>query len=443
MHGAEELNKLAFADIGIVVSPVVPDRTFDIRLTVPRYYAHGIIAFRNARIISMHGDEVIEHGTIVIIDGRFVGVGTNATVHIPTGAKVFDMQGKTIIPGLIDLHDHMLNPSDIFVQQSWKYLANLAYGVTTARDPSSNFDSFGYSELLESGQMIGPRLFTVGESVLRYGFRNLDDARDVVRKRAALGANTIKQYLQDTRLQKQWLLIASREAGLNMTNESDNPLSLIAMMKDGSTGVEHSPGWGNVYNDVTSFVAAAGTWHTPTLHIIYPDGERRGFLQFINEYKKCRDTIKLNNFWARDAIEFLKGMQPPLDSLDPDFIAISKVEAKIRKKGGHVTMGAHGNFQGIGSHWEIRALQMGGLTNMEALQAATIMGAEGLGMKHDLGSIEVGKIADLIVLDKNPLDNIQNTLSIQYVMKDGVLYDGDTLNSVWPLNKLLPAWRYN
>jgi imidazolonepropionase-like amidohydrolase len=78
---------------------------------------------------------------------------------------------------------------------------------------------------------------------------------------------------------------------------------------------------------------------------------------------------------------------------------------------------------------------MGGLSNLEALQASTIMAAGALGMQKDLGSIEPGKIADLIILNKNPLDNIRNTIEIQSVMKDGVLYDGNTLDELWPMKK--------
>jgi len=428
-------------DNGIIKVHVVPDEAIIIKINAPRQYAHGTIALTNARIITMKGNKIIEHGVIVISDGKFVAVGTVDGVSIPKEAKVIDLKGKTIMPGLIDLHDH-LDPSEaIFEQQSWEFLANLAYGITTARNPSSDFDSFGYSELLETGQMIGPRLFTVGVGV-KHSLESLEDARSVVRKRVTMGATCIKQYLQPTRLQKQWLLIASREYGLNMTNEGDYDMKYsLPMIKDGSTGVEHNPLWGNVYNDVLQFMSEAGTWHTPTLMVSRGGVSGTDYFRWL--FSKSPDK-KAASFWPTDRYYgFIRHPKPAKsDSAFPDFARVSRVETNIRRHGGHVAMGAHGNDPGIGSHWELWALQMGGLSNLEALQEATVDGAKALGMGQDLGSIEPGKIADLIVLDKNPLDDIHNTLSIRYVMKGGILYDGNTLNELWPEKKKCPEWRY-
>lgn len=427
-------------DDGIYRLSVLPDETVTMHLKAENQHAHGCIVFRDVRIISMKGDEVIEHGTIVITDGRFAAIGLLKSIDIPANAKIFDLPGKTVIPGLIDLHDHFLNPPDIFPQQSWKRLAGLAYGVTTARDPSSNVDGFGYMELLETGQMIGPRLFDVGSAVVGtfVDINSLENAREIVRKRAELGAITIKQYKQLTRLQRQWLLMACREYGLNMTNEGDDSRNELLMMRDGSTGVEHAYGWGNVYQDVIQFVAKSGTWHTPTLQ--GTTGGEAAEDYYRDLYAKHPDD-KLARFWPTDFYsDLMKSKRDKKDSVSPDFVYTSSIEGKIFKQGGHIGLGSHGDDPGIGSQWELWALQSGGLTNLEALKEATISGAEALGLQQDLGSIEPGKIADLIILDKNPLEDIHNTTSISYVMKDGILYD-NSLNTVWPFYKKCPEWK--
>ena len=93
-------------------------------------------------------------------------------------------------------------------------------------------------------------------------------------------------------------------------------------------------------------------------------------------------------------------------------------------------IGSHGEFQGIGYHWEMWAMGSGGMRPMDVLRCATILGATGLGLDRDLGSIRAGKLADLVILDKNPLDNLRNTNSVYYVMKNGRLYEGSTCNEV-------------
>jgi len=434
------------AESDLTTVNVKPDQIIDINLTVPRSYAHGTIALKNARILTMEGNKVIEHGTVLIKDGRFSAVGKNTDVHIPKGTKLMDMSGTTIMPGLIDMHLHMHAPGNIYPQEYWEFLSNFAFGVTTARNPYTEPDHYGYSEELAAGRMIGPRYFVSGQGVSDVSFfphsrlRNPEDARFIVQKRAELGGSFVKQYMLSTRMEREWLLIASRNVGLNLTNEGEREfMPRIAEIKDGSTGIEHNSEGSDVYNDLTTFIARSGAYLTPTLQARYGSDLTMALADSLYWHLA---TPKMERFIDSSVLQRILHPGPVvIDFKHNGYIGPAIMDAIILKAGGRVLLGSHGNREAVGVHNELWALQMGGLTNMQVLRAATIMGAEGLGMQQDLGSIKVGKIADLIILNKNPLDDIHNSKEIRYVMKDGILYDGDTLDELWPVYKKGPEWK--
>jgi hypothetical protein len=237
-----------------------------------------------------------------------------------------------------------------------------------------------------------------------------------------------------------------------MTNEGDyDPILQFGMIKDGSAGVEHNPVWGNIYKDVLKFYSSSGTYLTPTLQVCY--GVEMGKEYFKYKFWHYPDrkllafsisdtTQKRPTSVGAESIETIVNAHP-MDTICPAFLLPARIDERLWRSGTNLALGSHGNDLGIGAHNEIWALQMGGISNFDALRIATINGAKAIGVQQDVGSIEVGKIADLLILNGDPLKDIHNTRDINYVMKDGILYEGNTLNEIWPAFVECPVWRKN
>lgn len=403
----------------------------------------GTVALKGATVVTMRGDEVLRNATIVVTDDRIRAIGASGAVTIPAGARVINVTGKTIIPGLIDMHAHIRGmPRDVLVQGAPEPLVNLAFGVTTARDVNHSTDQFHYSELIAAGRMLGPRIFTAGPSMVVAALKidNYADALWGVRRLASRGAIGTKQYLQPQRRQIQWMLQAADEVGINSGAEGGGIMHEVAMVLDGYTSFEHAPtDLVNVYNDVVQLFARSKTLYTPTLIVAAPStyqGE-----SYWYQTTKPHEDEKLLRFLTHDAIDKFTRRSVRYAEDEYYFLHGGSGAAPILQAGGNVATGGHGQLHGIAVHWELWMLQMVGMTPLEALRAATIMGAAGLGMKKDFGSLEVGKVADLLVLDKSPLENIRNSTTIRYVMKGGEMYDGNTLAMVWPRQEPLKPFK--
>ena len=396
----------------------------------------GKIAFTNVRIITMEGDEVIENGTIIINNNKIEALGEN--VSIPTDAKVYDLSGKTIMPGMVDAHAHIgAFRSGLLSQQNWRFMANLAYGVTTAHDPSSNTQTvFSLSELQKTGGLIGPRLYSTG--FILYGadgdfkakINSLDDARSSIRRTKAFGAKSVKSYNQPRREQRQQVLQAARELEINVVPEGGSTFyTNLTMVIDGHTGVEHNIPVAPIYKDVVELWSASGTGYTPTLIVNY--GGLNGEFYFYQ-----RDNVwenkKLLDYTPRGIIDSRSRHRTmvPDEEYKNGHILVSEAATKLANAGVKVNMGAHGQLQGLGAHWETWMIQQGGMSNHEALKTATINAANYIGLGNDVGSLKTGKYADLIILSENPLINIENTNNIEMVMINGRLYDTKTMNEI-------------
>ncbi len=414
---------------------------FNLEVTVPRARPHGILALVGGRIITMDGDSVIDDGTVVIEGDRIVAVGARDQVIIPEGAHVVDCTGKTLIPGLIDTHAHMgYGALDVSPQNEWQYYANLAYGVTTTHDPSASTHLvFGQSEMVEAGIMVGPRIFSTG--FILYGAINPDmapintyeEALSHVRRLKALGAFSVKSYMQPRRDQRQWLLKAAREEGMLVVPEGGGDFEAnMTMLLDGHSTVEHSLSVAPIYRDVVQLFAQSEVGYTPTLLVSY--GGQMGENWFY-QHQEVWKNEKLQSFHPPRMIDARARRRTLTPEEDYNHKTVAEGAAQIIRQGGLVTVGAHGQLQGLGAHWEMWAMGHGGMTPMEALKVATLNGAIILGMEADLGSIEEGKLADIAILDQNPLEKIENSNSVTYTVMGGVLYEAESMDRLWPSAK--------
>jgi Tol biopolymer transport system component len=400
-----------------------------------------VAALLNATAITMNGDEIIEDCVILIKDGRIMEVGARSDVVIPEEFERRDLQGKFIIPGLIDTHAHYRARRNVPSLSNASFLANLAYGVTTGMDVQpSTIDLISAQDMVDVGLMLGPRVYSTGPGIFSNNeFTSQRHAYGVLKRyRDHYGVKNLKAYISGNRKQRQWLLQAARDLQLMPTTEGSLDMKLdLTHMIDGFSGNEHSLPLPDLYDDVVQLTAQTRIAYTPTLLVNY-GGPWTEDYYYTNE--SPHDDPKLSRYTPYYALAARTLRRAWFHDREYITTRIAQQAKKIVDAGGQVGIGAHGQLQGLGYHWELWSVASGS-TNMDASRSATLMGAEMIGLHQDVGSLAAGKFADLVVLNSNPLDNIRNSADIQFVMKAGALYEGDTLDQVWPQEeKLADQW---
>jgi Tol biopolymer transport system component len=404
-----------------------------VHIPLQRPRQRGTLLLSGARIVTMAGAGVIESGDILVEGSRIAAVGPRGAVPRPADAKVMNLEGATIIPGLIDVHAHPNAPDRIPPGQHWEFLSYLAYGVTSIHDPGpgpgatdgSLDDWLSYSDLMDSGKMLGPRLYTTGPLVMWYDeIETLDDALRVLRlRRDVFGARIIKYYDAGNRTQRQLVAMAARELGLGLTNEPSRRFeTAFNHVIDGYSGIEHDVGLTPLHGDMVRLLAYSGTSINMTFNPLH-----------IYAYDYPARDPRLRHVTPEEQIEFYvrQGRKAFSGGRDESgYERFARGLAPVVRNGGRVAFGGHSWAEGLGTHFELWAMASG-VSNLEALRVATLGGAQAMGLEHDLGSIEPGKLADLLVLERNPLEDIRDSTSLRYVMQGGVLRGTPGLETVW------------
>jgi hypothetical protein len=294
---------------------------------------------------------------------------------------------------------------------------------------------FAYQDLVDAGLVTGSRIPSTGMAMFSFNrLASADDARALLtRYRDHYRTRNVKQYLIGNRRQRQWLVQAAAQMGMMPTTEGSLSLKLdLSQILDGYAGNEHSLAT-PIYRDVVQLIARSRTSYDGTLQI--KNGGSPAQDDFVIRDRPLTDPkfMRFRPYSVAAGAALTRPWTEPSTFLYPE---IGGDIARIQRAGGVVAMGAHGEIPGPGFHWEMEAHVQGGMTPMEALRAGTLGSAEAIGRASEFGSIEAGKFADLIVLNADPRVDIRNSRAIAEVMKNGRLYDANTLDEIWPRRKL-------
>lgn len=404
-----------------------------------------VIALTGGRLITMRGREIIDNGTLIIRGNRIAAVGPAEDTKVPDGAHIVPLNGRVVSPGLIDSHWHgyahygVTRKQSVITQQDFQLYATLAFGVTTVYEPYAlrTEDTFADSELIRAGLKVGPRILSTGTAL--YGaddeitaiIDSRQDAARYVRRKQALGAIGLKSYLQPRRDQRQDIIAAAREEGVVVTAEgSMSPANAMSYVADGHSSVEHRLLPAVLYDDVVQLWRGTKVSYTPTLTV--NGGGFPGEGTWYHSADVWRHPI-LSKLVPASLLYYTAARRQLASEADNSFLAPSRSAGRLHENGVRVLVGSHGQREGLGFHWELWMLAKGGMSAHAVLKAATIDSAEHFGIEQDLGSLEVGKLADLVVFGSDPLTNILGSDDVDLVMQNGRLYDVPSMDELGPM----------
>lgn len=407
-------------------------RTVQAGVALPRDTPTGAVVLRGGTALTMRGEEVIEDADVVVVGNRIAAIGRRGSVAVPDGATIRDVSGKVLTPGLVDAHTHWFAiRRPVHEVNHWEFLANLAFGVTSTLEVQPfTSDIFAYQDMIDTGRMPGPRAWSTGPGVFRNSPNETgaDIAAVLSRYRDHYRTRNIKAYMVGDRETRRRTARVLAEQGMMATTEGASDLNLnLTHFIDGFAGNEHALPITPIHDDVVRLMAESGTSYTPTLSVLY-GGWPALFERIIAE--RPQDDPRVRRFFPAEMIAEKLRDRHWAPEEQQTYARFAADALRVQRAGGLVAMGSHSEIQGLGMHWEMAAYAAGGATPMEALYAATMGSAGAIGRASEVGSLEPGKFADILIMDADPRDAIVNSRRLHRVMKNGRLYDPMSLSII-------------
>ncbi|WP_206245129.1 amidohydrolase family protein [Novosphingobium terrae] len=420
----------ALATLRAAADPEASAQKRDLSITLPRAMPSAPTLLRGATVLTMEqGDKAIEDADLLVVGDRIAALGPRGSFALPKDTRILDETGKFITPGLIDAHAHFFAlRRPVQDAQDWQFHADLAYGVTSVLEVQAfTPDIFAYGDRIDAGREVGPRIFSTGPGVFVNSAITSEKVAETVltRYREAYRTRNIKSYMVGDRAARQAMVAASRKLGMMPTTEgaADYILEMTHAV-DGFSGNEHNIPVTPLHDDVLRLFVASGISYNPTLTVLYGG---QPMLPTAIQTQRPEDEARLKAFMPPEVMmaKLRSRHWTPEEWLSATRFAADAT--RLHRMGGLVGIGSHGEMQGIGMHWEMAAMVAGGAKPIEALAMATRDNATIIGRPADIGTVSVGKLADLLVLEGDPRLDIANARKTVLVMRGGIGFDPLTL----------------